>query len=517
MSVDRATYDLAIVGGGINGCGIARDAAGRGLKVVLIEQGDLAGATSGWSSKLIHGGLRYLEQYAFKLVRESLQEREKLLAIAPHIIEPLTFVIPHVTSMRPAWMLRTGLFIYDHLGGKVSLPRSYGVDFPDERFSVPLKRCFARGFVYSDARVDDARLTVLNAVAAHELGATIMTRSRVVSAKRSATSWLLDVESTIDKSRSTIEAKVVVNAAGPWVQHVLESVLNVTSPAKVRLVKGSHIVVPRVYAKGRHPDHAYLCQNPDGRIVFILPFEERFSLIGTTDIAVNSIEEARDITQAEIRYLIDAANPFLATPIHVRDVVWTYAGVRPLYDDGRDNPSKVTRDYVLKLDQHERGAPVLSVFGGKVTTYRRLSEHAMEYLQPLLPSTPHTARGPWTANEVLPGGDFDVGESREQFALRLHSAHTGLPPDYLQRLVVRYGTRAQRVLAGARNVASLGEIFGEGKHMLTEREIDYVIANEWAMTAEDILWRRTKCGLHMDANEQARATAFIEQKLRVNQ
>lgn len=505
-------YDLAIIGGGINGCGIARDAAGRGLKVVLIEQGDLAGATSGWSSKLIHGGLRYLEQYAFRLVRESLQEREKLLAIAPHIIEPLTFVIPYARSMRPAWMLRTGLFIYDHLGGKISLPRSYGVQFPDDRFGVPLKRSIARGFVYADARVDDARLTVLNTVSAREHGADVLTRTRVVSASRHAHAWSLALEGTLDRSpaSSKIDAKVVMNAAGPWVQQVLESVLGVKSLANVRLVKGSHIVVPRVYPRGAHPDHAYLCQNSDGRIVFILPFEERFSLIGTTDIAVQRIEEASEISESEIRYLIDAANQFLASPVRAGDIVWTYAGVRPLYDDGRDNPSKVTRDYVLKMDGDAEHAPVLSVFGGKVTTYRRLSEHAVSLLSPHLQIT----RGAWTADESLPGGDFSDGESREDFALALHGQHPRLPPDYLLRLVSRYGTRTPRVIAGAKNVAALGEIFGEGKHMLTAREIDYLITHEWAKTAEDILWRRTKCGLHMDADERERAALFIAQQLK---
>ena len=369
-------YDLAIIGGGINGCGIARDAAGRGLNVLLLEQDDLASATSSWSSKLIHGGLRYLEQYEFRLVREALQEREVLLKIAPHIIHPLEFILPHDKHMRPAWMIRIGLFMYDHLGGKISLPGSRTVMFPDSVYSAGLKTVIRRGFFYSDARVDDARLTVLNAMSARGHGAEVRTRTRVVSGKRNGDVWqivLRDVDSGIE---STVSARGLVNAAGPWVKHLLDDALRVRMSATAKLVKGSHIVVPRVHDK----PHAYILQNDDKRVVFIIPYEEKFSLIGTTDVAVPSVEEGHQISKDEISYLVRAANRFLAKPLIETDVVWSYAGVRPLYDDGSANPSDITRDYVLKTDHQDGKLPLLSIFGGKITTYRRLAEHALAEL-----------------------------------------------------------------------------------------------------------------------------------------
>ena len=374
-------YDLVIVGGGINGCGIARDAAGRGLKVLLLEQDDLASATSSWSSKLIHGGLRYLEQYEFRLVRESLQEREVLLKLAPHVIQPLEFILPHDSSMRPAWMVRLGLFMYDHIGGRISLPGSRGVTFPDQRYSAGLKSAIKRGFFYSDARVDDARLTVLNAVSAREHGAEIRSRTHVTGGNRIGDAWQIAMRDVDNGVQSQVRARGVVNAAGPWVKQLLDDSMHVPMSATIKLVKGSHIVVPRVHDQ----QHAYILQNVDKRVTFIIPFEEKFSLIGTTDVNVKSVTEGHQISKAEITYLIHAANRFLAQPLHEADVVWSYAGVRPLYDDGAANPSEITRDYVLKTNHQDGKLPLLSIFGGKITTYRRLAEHALEELSPSFP------------------------------------------------------------------------------------------------------------------------------------
>ncbi len=503
-------YDLAIIGGGINGCGIARDAAGRDLSVVLIEQDDLASATSSWSTKLIHGGLRYLEQYEFRLVRESLQEREVLLRLAPHLIQPLTFVVPHDGHMRPAWMMRAGLFLYDRLGGRTSLPASRGVKFPDTTYSAGLRSNFRRGFVYFDAQVDDARLTVLNAVSAREHGATILTRTRLTAARRGAEAWQLDVTPAVGPA-ATLRARAVVNAAGPWVKQVINEAFGIDTAASVKLVKGSHIIVNRVHEEA----HAYLLQNADGRVVFIIPYEGRYSLIGTTDVAVDNVNVRPEISAEETRYLLDAANQALSKPLLERDIVSSYAGVRPLYDDGENNPSAITRDYVLTLDVLTVDAgdprlPLLNIFGGKLTTYRRLAEHALEKLAPYLP----TARGAWTASEALPGGLLDGVDNAAQYARSLIPKHAGVPPDFIHRLVMRHGDRAARVLSGVRNVADMGEIFGMGLNLLCEREIEFLLREEWALSAEDILWRRTKCGLHMDDDERQRASDFINAKLK---
>ena len=497
-------FDLAIIGGGINGCGIARDAAGRGLKVLLVEQDDLASATSSWSSKLIHGGLRYLEQYEFGLVREALQEREVMLRIAPHIIHPLEFILPHDKYMRPAWMVRLGLFMYDHIGGKISLPGSRTVTFPDDVYSAGLKPAIRRGFFYSDARVDDARLTVLNAVSAREHGAEIRVRTRLVAGRRVKDVWELTLRDVDRQTESVVRARGVVNAAGPWVKQLLDEALKVQMNATVRLVKGSHIVVPRIHDKG----HAYILQHSDKRVVFVIPFEEKFSLIGTTDINVERLNDAAEISPEETRYLVQAVNRFIATPIRDSDVVWSYAGVRPLYDDGSDNPSEITRDYVLKVADEGGKLPLLSIFGGKITTYRRLAEQALKELQAYYPSL----SGSWTGNEALPGGDID---SLDEAVRSTMKAHPGLPIDYLRRLASRHGSRVGQVLAGARSMADLGELFGAGATLLSEREIDYCIKNEWARMPDDILWRRTKCGLHMDAAERERAASFIRAKVKV--
>ena len=494
-------YDLAIVGGGINGCGIARDAAGRGLKVLLVEQDDLASATSSGSSKLIHGGLRYLEQYEFRLVREALQEREVLLKIAPHIIHPLEFILPHDKHMRPAWMVQIGLFMYDHIGGRISLPGSRLVMFPHDTYSAGLKPVIRRGFFYSDARVDDARLTVLNAVCARDHGAVICVRTQLIAGRRAGGAWELTLRDVDRQIESTVKARGVVNAAGPWVKQLLDEALNVRMNATARLVKGSHIVVPRVHDQG----HAYILQNKDKRVVFVIPFEEKFSLIGTTDVSVERLKDAQVISPAETTYLVQAANRFLAKPLRESDVVWSFAGVRPLYDDGSDNPSEITRDYVLKVADENGKLPVLSIFGGKITTYRRLAEEALRELQAYYPSM----SGSWTGSKALPGGDIESLDDVVQSAMK---KHPGLPIDYLRRLASRHGSRTEQVLAGARSMSALGELFGAGATLLSEREIDFCIKEEWARMPDDILWRRTKCGLHMDDGERERAANFIRAK-----
>ncbi|MGZ5035244.1 MAG: glycerol-3-phosphate dehydrogenase [Usitatibacter sp.] len=488
--------DLLVIGGGINGAGIARDAAGRGLSVTLVEQGDLAAATSSWSSKLIHGGLRYLEQYEFGLVREALQEREVLLRLAPHIIRPLMFVLPYDASMRPVWMIRVGLWMYDHLGGRITLPRSKAVGFPHMEFSAGLKPDIRSGFVYSDCRVDDSRLTVLNAMSAREKGATVLTRARFEQAKRVDGVWHARIA---PRAGAPIEvrAKAIVNAAGPWVVDVLGDIEGERIRERVRLVKGSHIIVPKVHSQG----HALILQNPDKRVVFVIPYERDFSLIGTTDVAVANVEEAAGITPAETEYLVAAANRFLAKPLSAADVVHSYAGVRPLYDDGSDNPSEVTRDYVLKVDHDGRHAPLLTVFGGKITTYRRLAEEALAHLAPYFEGL----KGAWTATEELPGGD--VGHFNA-YRDAMHARYPGLGRDLVEGVVRRHGSRAPRVLGDARYPEALGKAFGAG---LTQREVEYLVVEEWAETAEDILWRRTKCGLHMTAPQRQALADFLAQ------
>ena len=487
-------FDLLVVGGGINGAGIARDAAGRGLSVILAEKGDLAGATSGWSSKLIHGGLRYLEQYEFRLVREALQEREVLLRIAPHIIRPLLFVLPHDASMRPAWMIRTGLWIYDHLGGPITLPRSKAVRFPHLEYSAGLKPDFRSGFVYSDCRVDDARLTVLNAVSAREKGAEILTRTHFEDARRVDGRWEARLRMP-DGSARIVHAAALVNAAGPWVIEALDTIHGERIRDKVRLVKGSHIIVPKVHSQG----HALILQNPDKRVVFVIPYQNDFSLIGTTDVAVASVEEAARITEAETEYLLAAANRFLAKPVQASAIVSSYAGVRPLHDDGSDNPSEVTRDYVLKMDVDHGRAPLLTVFGGKITTYRRLAEEALEHLEKFFPN----AKRPWTGDEELPGGD--VGHFNA-FRDAMHARYPELGRELVEAVVRRHGSRTPQVLGDARFPEGLGRSFGG---CLTEREVKYLVANEWAQTAEDILWRRTKSGLHMTPAQRDAFAQFM--------
>ncbi len=476
------TYDLLVVGGGINGVGIARDAAGRGLSVLLVEQDDLAAHTSSESSKLIHGGLRYLEYFEFRLVREALMEREVLWRAAPHIIHPLTFVLPHAPGMRPVWMIRLGLFLYDHLGGRERLPGSRGVVLgPGTPLGEPLRPEFTRGFTYSDCYVDDARLVVLNAMDAAERGATVRTRTRCTAARRENGLWRAELAAA-DGTTHTVAARALVNATGPWVSRFLQEAARADTRNRVRLVKGSHIVVPRLY----EGDHAYILQNDDRRVVFVIPFEGAFSLIGTTDIPFEGDPARLAISEEEIDYLCRAVGRYFRPPVRRRDIVWSYAGVRPLYDDASKDPSAVTRDYVFDLDLAE-GAPLLSVFGGKITTFRKLAEHAVARLQKALA---FEAR-PWTAAAPLPGGDFEAGDFA-RYVDGFRRRFAWLPEALATRLARAYGRRAETWLADARSLADLGRDFGAG---LYEREVAYLHEREWARSARDVLWRRSKLGL----------------------
>ena len=489
-------HDLIIIGGGINGTGIARDAAGRGLSVLLCEKDDLAAHTSSASSKLIHGGLRYLEQYEFRLVGEALSERETLLGIAPHIIWPLEFVMPHVPELRPAWMIRAGLFLYDHLGKREKLPGSRGVTLAGKGYGENIRSDIRKGFVYSDCWVDDARLVAINARSAADLGAVIRTRTACIAGRRSAEHWDIDLRDA-DGNVTTVQAKCVVNAAGPWVKAILDGELRQTTRADVKEVKGSHIVVPRQFPG----EHAFILQNDDKRIVFMIPYEQDFTLIGTTDVEVGDAPGASKISPEEIDYLCRAANRYLAKPIGATDVVWSYSGVRPLYDDGESDPSAVTRDYTLVLDVAYPQAPLLSVFGGKITTYRRLAESVLDKLRPSFPQM----KGSWTGTKPLPGGDIPNGDF-DAFVADLVNRFPALPAEYLRALARRHGSRVPQVIGDAREVAELGVHFG---HTLYACEVDYLRDNEWALTAEDILWRRTKCGLHLTQLQRDGVVAYV--------
>lgn len=487
-------FDLLVVGGGINGVGIARDAAGRGLSVCLCERDDLAAHTSSSSTKLIHGGLRYLEQYEFALVGKALAEREVLLRAAPHIIWPLRFVLPHQSHLRPAWMIRLGLFLYDNLGrGRRTLPGSRRVNLKHHESGPPLRDEFHTGFVYSDAWVQDARLVVLNAMDAMERGATIYTRTQCISARREADGWTAELESARGE-RSTVKAKVLVNATGPWAVQFLDQVATVGHDHALRLVKGSHIIVPRLFEH----EHAYIFQQPDRRIVFAIPYEHDFSLIGTTDVEYRSDPAAPHIDDEETRYLCDSANRYFKRSISPADVVWNYSGVRPLLDDEQGNASEVTRDYLLELDQ--QGAPLLNVFGGKLTTYRKLAEEAMDRLAPLFPE----ASEAWTSKgHPLPGGERQDVDALQR---ELQSAHPWLPASLVWRLVHSYGSRSMRILGQSRSLQDLGEHFGAD---LYQAEVDYLRAMEWAVDARDILWRRSKLGLRFNPEQVTRLTAYL--------
>ena len=484
-------FDLLIIGGGVNGCGIARDAAGRGNSVFLCEMNDLASGTSSWSTKLVHGGLRYLEYYEFRLVREALIEREILWGIAPHIIRPLRFVLPHHDGLRPAWLLRLGLFLYDHIGGRHLLPPTRSVDLRRDEVGKPLvPNRYTRGFEYSDCFVDDARLVVLTARDAAERGAEIRTRSRAVEIREAEGIWHVTVESTLDRTRTTIRARVLVNAGGPWVENVLASGSGVNARAKVRLVQGSHIVVRKLYEH----DRAYMFQNSDGRIVFVVPYQDDFTLIGTTDRDYEGDPAKVKASSEEIQYLCDSVSEYLAKPVKPVDVVWTYAGVRPLYDDGASDAKAATREYVFELDT-PGGAPLLSIYGGKITTHRRLAEEALEKLAPYLKGT--KAREGWTGKTPLPGGDIDVS-AVEALSAELMRNHPFLTAAHANRLAHAYGTRAGKLLGNAKSADDLGQWFGAS---LTEAEVRYLMSQEWACTAEDIVWRRSKLGLRLSSVE----------------
>lgn len=489
------TYDLLIIGGGINGTAIARDAAGRGWKTLLVERDDLASHTSSSSSKLIHGGIRYLEYYEFKLVREALKEREVMLHAAPHLIRPMRFVLPHEEMARPFWMIRAGLLLYDFLGGKRSLKGTRKLGKANPQYKSPLVDPDVKGFVYSDCWVDDARLVVANAIDASERGAEICAQTELLSAERSGPIWTARLS-----NGHTVEARAIVNAAGPWVGEVLDAKLGIASKAGVRLVRGSHIIVPRLYAG----DHAYILQQPDKRVVFALPYLDRFTLIGTTDVAVDNPGDA-EMTTDEVDYLCKSVNHYFAAQTSPDDVVSLYAGVRSLYDDGAEESSEVTREYVLEMDggANDGDAPLLSVFGGKITTARSLAEDAADRLA----ATAGFGGEAWTREALLPGGEIG-GEFGELLAA-VKSDYPFLDDADAERMAHAYGSRIGKVLGDARGLGELGEHFGGG---LTQREADYLIEKEWARTADDILWRRTKIGLAIDEDERARFEQWMEER-----
>ncbi|MEM7598337.1 MAG: glycerol-3-phosphate dehydrogenase [Pseudomonadota bacterium] len=519
MRDNDQTVDLFIIGGGINGCGIARDAAGRGLSVTLAEKDDLAQATSSSSTKLFHGGLRYLEFFEFRLVREALEERETLLRAMPHISWPMRFVLPLDPDMRfdsdtptsrimavlmpwakgrrPAWLIRLGLFLYDKLGGRKILPGTTRLSLPNTPEGAPLKPHLTRAFEYSDCWVEDSRLVALNARDAVDRGATVMTRSKVVSARRDGDLWRIEVEDRTTGEVSVHRARMVINAGGPWVGHLIRNVAGINSRESVRLVRGSHIVTRKLFDH----DKCYFFQGPDGRIIFAIPYETDFTLIGTTDADHPDASEEPICTPQERDYLLTFASRYFAQEITADDVVWTYSGVRPLYDDGAKSATAATRDYVLSLDT--TGAPMLNVFGGKITTYRRLAESAMDEVASQFPDLP----GHWTAGVALPGGDFPV-DGVPDLVAHLQSMHGFLTPAWALRLVKAYGTDAARMLEGARSPDNLGQDFGA---TLTEREVSWLMTHEFARHAEDVVWRRTKLGLRMTAEEIAALDAWMTQ------
>ena len=500
METEEDIYDLLIVGGGINGAGVACDAAGRGLKVVLCEQDDLGSATSSASSKLIHGGLRYLEYYEFGLVRESLRERDVLLAKAPHIVGKREFVLPHYNSRRPAWMVRLGLFLYDVLAQSSRLASTRAVDLGSDPMGAPLKDGIHRGFVYSDCWVDDSRLVIVNIMAAAEAGARILTRTRLEHAERKAGLWQARLKDLRTGRETVWRARAIVNATGPWVEDVRNGKLNSGGVAKIhiRLVKGSHLVVPRLY----DAEHAYILQNPDGRVVFVLPFQKNYSLLGTTEATFDGDPAKARMDPDEARYICDAVNGYWARPVSPDDAVWSFAGVRPLFDDDAGDPSAITRDYVLDLQDEGSQAPLLSVFGGKLTTYRRLAEQVLARLKPFFPAMGKA----WTATEPLPGGDM-VGGDVQRLESALGDDYPDLDQPWLRDLTRRHGTRTRDILSNVETPEGLGRDYGGG---LFQREIDYLIDREWAETADDVLWRRTKCGLAMTDGERQAVADYME-------
>jgi glycerol-3-phosphate dehydrogenase len=493
MADQMPEFDLAVIGGGINGTGIARDAAGRGLRVLLVEQNDLASGTSSASTKLIHGGLRYLEHGWFRLVREALIEREVMLRMAPHLIRPMRFVLPVELGMRPIWMLRLGLFIYDHLGGRKILPATSSVDLDHGLLAAPLKRSYAHGFEYSDCWADDARLVVLNAVDAAERGARIRTRTRCIGAERGS-AWRLVLE--VRGRRDIATARALVSATGPWIKVFAANVLRQAAPLSVRLDKGSHIVVRRLFEH----DRGYIFQTRDARVVFALPFERDFTLIGTTDRGFAGDPGGVRPGADEIAYLCDVANAHFSARLEPAQVVWSFAGVRSLYDDGSRRSQDVSRDYVVELDEGDGAAPLVSVYGGKITTYRRLAEQAVDRLSHILKCAPA-----WTAQSRLPGGEFPH-DGFEALVAQTRTSRPFLGEQQVRRLVRAYGTRVERVLGAARTPQELGLCLGGG---LTAVEVRYLMEREWAQTADDVLWRRSKLGLRFSPEEREQLARFM--------
>lgn len=497
--------DVLIIGGGINGAGIARDAAGRGLSVVLCEKDDLAGHTSSASTKLIHGGLRYLEHYAFGLVRKALIEREVLLRSAPHIMWPLRFVMPHDKRQRPAWMIRAGLLLYDALAKRELLPGSGRIDLRSHPAGALLKPMFSKGFIYSDGWVDDARLVVLNVLDAAEKGAKIFTHARCTAARHEGAHWHADV-SHVSGQTTHIAARCLVNAAGPWAAHFLQDVARRPGGKSLRLVKGSHIVVKKLFD---HP-FAYIFQSPDGRVVFAISYEHDFTLIGTTDMAYQGDPNAVAIDDAEVAYLCGLTARYFQKPVQASDVVWSYSGVRTLLEYGASKASEVTRDY--KLDFNDEGAPLLSVFGGKMSTFRKLAEEAVDLIAPQLGNM----RNGWTASACLPGGDLygPIPQNRavleyDGYVHETQRQYAWLPAALIARYVRSYGTRVHRLLAGRDKLADMGEAFAQG---LYAAELDYLMRVEWATCAADILWRRSKLGLHVPDGTSQKIDKWIADK-----
>ncbi|SDX25064.1 glycerol-3-phosphate dehydrogenase [Marinobacter mobilis] len=490
------TYDVVVIGGGINGCGIAADAAGRGLSVMLCEKGDLGSATSSASSKLVHGGLRYLEHYEFRLVREALAEREVLLRVAPHLVSPMRFTLPHQPHLRPGWMIRCGLFLYDHLAPRETLPGSKSRRFDS---SGPLNPAIRKGYSYSDCWVDDARLVIANAQAARNQGARIERDTLCVRARRliDQSLWAVETENTQTGQRNTVYARTLVNASGPWAAKIFDDALDLPSPHNVRLIKGSHIVVPRIVDK----EGAFILQNSDGRIVFVLPYEENFSLIGTTDKEYRGNPNEAHIDDDEIQYLLDVVNRHFIHQIDRSDIVHTYSGVRPLLDDESSDPSAITRDYTLELQGNAQQAPLLSIFGGKITTYRKLAEAAVEKLRGHFPQMPASQ----TRLHPLPGATEEI-HTRSAIRDCLSTLYPKLPQALIDRYSRSYGLMAVRFLGTCQTVEELGECFGD---TLYQKEVSYLMTDEWARTTDDILWRRTKLGLRVEPEHVERLAQWM--------
>ncbi len=499
--------NVFIIGGGINGVGIARDAAGRGFSVALCEMKDLASGTSNWSSKLVHGGVRYLEHYEFMLVRKALKEREVLWAAAPHIIRPMRFIMPHHKDLRPAWFLRLGLFLYDHIGGRKLLPATKTVDLVNGIFGKPLKAMFKKGFQYSDCQVDDARLVVLNALSAKEKGAEIAVNTECVSARRDGDVWKVETRDHKTGETKHYSADMVINAAGPWVDAVLGSAFGKNDSKNVRMVQGSHIVMPKMYDH----DNCYIFQNGDGRIIFAIPYTQDTTLIGTTDKDYEGNPRDAEISQEEIEYLCNAASEYFEKPVLQENIVWTYSGVRPLYDDGASAAQEATRDYIFKQEggkgseTSQTGAPLINIFGGKITTYRELAERMMDRIEDNL-----GVKGrPWTERAPLPGGDFPT-EGFDALVGKMAAKYPFLEAEHLRRMCHAYGTRISMVLGQASSVDQLGEDFGNG---LYEAEVRYLATNEWATNADDIVWRRSKLGLVMSDEQIAALDTWMQAEL----